>query len=126
MPAPFILFLLSCAAIAFLIAHKHFELEGRVSILHRIRVRGDALLHGHWGVLKNYLPVMEKGTVKAFFKIFLLSVFEAVLYAKRSFEKALKSFYHSLDSASVLKNKGQASFFLKNVVDHKEGLRRGS
>ena len=115
-------FVLSIVGIFALVSHKLFEMKGVTTKLVSWREKSDAIHENVIDAVKTHLDVIEKGSVKTLAKVFLASFLGAVLHGKNKVKEMWSNFSHFVDANSVLKNRGQASFYLKDISRHKENI----
>ncbi|MFA6552519.1 MAG: hypothetical protein WCT19_03410 [Candidatus Paceibacterota bacterium] len=128
-----VLFYISFACIAILVALKTAETKGyNTKILPALRNKYDAKLEALAVKMKNFVAIFNRGNAERFVKIMEEEIFVSmerllkilrVNEAKREILRLSDRFSDMVRGKRFLRNRGAVSFFLKDVAENKSRLK---
>ncbi len=121
----FVVFIVSLALLALLFTMKGLEVSaGRKIFLANYFFRSDLYLLKIFLKIKLWWGHISFKNTKLFFSWIIATIRKIIVSIKRHFDHKQSHFFtRTKKDHDILKDKGSASFFLKDVADYKKNLR---
>lgn len=124
MPIAFWFFIFSFLSLAIMVGLRTFELSGGHKILEANFVRKtDIIVHDFFHLLKKQISRISIRNIYTFFCFICTKVKIATINFKRGYDSRQPKFFIKQTKNDINKA-GSVSFFLKNVSDYKDSIRK--
>jgi hypothetical protein len=122
--ATFIVFITSLVLLGLLFLMKSWEINrGRKIFLENLFLKCDDLIYKFILKIRYWWSHISFKNTRLVFTWIVLRGHKSIIAIKRRFDHEQSHFFTKREDPSFIKNKGSASFFLKNVSEYKKTLR---